>query len=404
LSSARLHDHNRGLERLLAEGYEAEVRHQHLLVHSVPYVTASRVVRRGTLLCTYIESGGLLQPPDNHQVWFAGEHPCFADGRPMAQIAYESGRRELAPGVWIDHRFSNKPDGLSNFANHFDKMVHYVTVLQDQARVLESDATAQTSRPVVSTQEDSVFRYADTASARSETLAVSMRLAMNKIAIVGLGGTGSYVLDQLAKTPVREIHLFDGDEFRQHNAFRAPAAATLEEIGQCMFKVEYFRRLYDAMRRGLIAHAYYLEATNIAELTGFDFVFLCVDRGPDRALIARFLISQGIPFVDVGMSVDQDPASQQLDGLCRATFCTPAQHDHFHRYAPTDEDAKDVLYRRNIQIADLNAMNALLGVIKWKQYCGFYADDFGAQHLTFGVRLMSLGRGVLRDSTGDTGE
>ena len=43
-----------------------------------------------------------------------------------------------------------------------------------------------------------------------------------KIAIVGLGGTGSYILDLIAKTEVSEIHLIDADEFVNHNAFRAP--------------------------------------------------------------------------------------------------------------------------------------------------------------------------------------
>src|SRR6185312_17487650 len=95
------------------------------------------------------------------------------------------------------------------------------------------------------------------------------------------------------------------------------------------------------------------------------------------------------------MSVDQDSDSQKLDGLCRATLCTSEENDHFHRYVPTDNDAQDVLYRRNIQVADLNAINALLAVIKWKQHFRFYADDFGAHNVTFGVRLMSLGRGAL---------
>ena len=393
--SARPLDPNRALERLLTDGYEAEVRQQHLLVHSVPYVTSSRVVRRGTLVCTYIESGGVLQPPDDHKVWFAGETPCFADGQPIVQIAHESARRELAPGIRIDHRFSNKPSGISSFQNHFDKMIHYVTLLQDQARVLEPDATAQNGRATPSMDEHSIFRYADTSSARSETLAVSMRLAMKRLAIVGLGGTGGYVLDQVAKTPVGEIHLFDGDAFLQHNAFRAPGAATLEEISQRMAKVEYFRRRYEPMRQGLVPHPYFIDRTKVAELSGFDFVFLCVDRGPDRALIAEFLISRSVPFIDVGMSVDQDPASQELDGICRATVCTPAQNDHFLKCAPTDADEQDVLYRRNIQVPDLNALNALVAVVMWKQHCGFYADDFRAHHVTFGVRLMSLGRGML---------
>ena len=32
-----------------------------------------------------------------------------------------------------------------------------------------------------------------------------------KVAIVGLGGSGSYILDLIAKTPICEIHLYDGD-------------------------------------------------------------------------------------------------------------------------------------------------------------------------------------------------
>jgi len=37
-------------------------------------------------------------------------------------------------------------------------------------------------------------------------------------------------LDFIAKTPVREIRIIDGDEFLQHNAFRAPGAPTLDEL------------------------------------------------------------------------------------------------------------------------------------------------------------------------------
>ena len=33
------------------------------------------------------------------------------------------------------------------------------------------------------------------------------------------------------------------------------------------------------------------------------------------------------------------------------------------------------LYARNIQLAELNALCAVMAVIKWKKLCGFYADD-----------------------------
>jgi hypothetical protein len=41
----------------------------------------------------------------------------------------------------------------------------------------------------------------------------------HRIAIVGVGGSGSYILDQVAKTWVDRIDLFDGDVFENHNAF-----------------------------------------------------------------------------------------------------------------------------------------------------------------------------------------
>ena len=55
-------------------------------------------------------------------------------------------------------------------------------------------------------------------------MAVTRKLSLKNVAIVGLGGTGSYVLDLVAKTPVRQIHLDDGDMFLQHNAFGSPSA------------------------------------------------------------------------------------------------------------------------------------------------------------------------------------
>jgi hypothetical protein len=77
---------------------------------------------------------------------------------------------------------------------------------------------------VIKSTDDSVFRHIDTASARAHIVAITEKLKVSKIAIVGVGGTGSYVLDHVARTPVREIDLFDRDHFLQHNAFRSPGA------------------------------------------------------------------------------------------------------------------------------------------------------------------------------------
>lgn len=383
------------LRRLLDEGYEVEVRHQHLLVHEVPYVSGDRRVKHGTLVCTYFENAGTILPPDNHQVWFTGDFPCFANGSPLSALVNENNKQELFKGCWIRHRFSNKPASASGFADHYSKMVHYVTLLSDQAKAIDAFADARTGRVIEAQPEESVFRYSDTASVRFEISMVSARLAIKKLGIVGVGGTGAYIFDQVAKTPVEEIHLFDGDEFLQHNAFRAPGAATVDELGERLPKTEYYRRRYDPMRRGIFSHPYHVDQSNLVELSDFDFVFVCVDKGFARALICAYLQSQKIKFIDVGMSIEMVPETLKLIGTCRVTLSTDVQKDHLTRYVPIVEDDQDALYRQNIQVADMNALNAVLAVMKWKQVYGFYHDDFRSHHETFSVGAPSLTRDVM---------
>ncbi len=43
----------------------------------------------------------------------------------------------------------------------------------------------------------------------------------------------------------------------------------------------------------------------------------------------------------------------------------------------------DDLYAQNIQVADLNALNACLAVIRWKKLCGFYRDTEGEHFSLF---------------------
>ena len=70
-----------------------------------------------------------------------------------------------------------------------------------------------------------------------------------------MGGTGSYLMDILAKTNVKELHLFDEDVLKQHNAFRMCGAARIEELGGSCAKVDWYRRTYAAVREeGIHVH------------------------------------------------------------------------------------------------------------------------------------------------------
>jgi uncharacterized protein DUF6791/ThiF family protein len=383
------------IQRLVDEGYEVEIRHSFVLVHSVPHVTATREVALGTLVSAYDTDG----KPKDHTVWFQGELPCTADGQPLRHLVIESTRQALFDQFEIMHRFSNKPTDVPDFpADYYDKLVHYANLLRSHARVVDPNADARTGKVIESLEDHPVFVYPDSGAAQAGIVSITQKLELPRIALVGLGGTGGYILDQVAKTRVREIHLFDGKDFRRHNAFRAPGAARVEQLEQRPKKVHYFRELYSAMHRGIVAHPYHVDSANVAELLGFAFVFVSVDDGPTRALICKFLMDSGVPFVDVGMGVEKVPSDGKLLGVCRATLGTPSKQDHIAVRVPTSDDREEALYH-NIQVAELNAMNAMLAVLMWKQYFGFYEDYHRAHHLTYSVAMQSIARDESADDS-----
>lgn len=360
------------LRQLRDEGYELELRSNHLLIHSIPYLNSAGIVDRGTLVSDLTLAGDVTTIPGNHVAWFVGDHPRQKDGREIPQIKHGTQTTQLAQDIVVDHSFSNKP--TQGYANYHEKMTRYIAIISAPAQSLDPTMTARTYKPVVASPEHSVFEYLDTASSRAGISAISDKLKSTRVAIVGLGGTGSYVLDLIAKTPVREIHIFDADAFLQHNAFRAPSAASLDDLKERPSKVVYFQSLYSRMHRGIIAHEEYISEANVDSLLDFDFVFLCLDRGQAKKMIVDRISNGGLSFIDVGIGVEMISAPLTLWAICRVTTSTPEKREHIAQRVSFSESGGDNPYDGNIQVADLNALNAAMAVIKWKKLCGFYQD------------------------------
>jgi hypothetical protein len=261
----------------------------HLLVKNIPYVTAQRQVKTGFLVSTLEFEQNNVRKPAEHWTWFGGGLPCDKNG---------------------DHA----------------KMTTYVKILLHEARAIDPTVVARIF-PVLlpDAEDDSPFKYLDSSSSRAGIEAISYRLAVGPIGIVGLGGTGAYVLDLVAKTRAKEIHVFDDDRFSQHNAFRCPGALGIEELKPNMKKVEYYESLYSKMRHGVIPHPYRIDP-NMDELRQMQFVFLCIDSGDLKDPIMRTLEQAGISFIDVGMGVNERDGA--LTGILRATTSTPKKRNH----------------------------------------------------------------------------
>jgi hypothetical protein len=322
--------------------------------------------------------------PDDHVAYFSGDYPCHEDGTEIVKIKHVSGERSLAEGVAIQHSFSAKPKPDNAYPDYYTKVKTYVDILSGPAWRLDHTATARTF-PFIEAEKDSnePFNYEDTASSRAEIVAVTTKLRLMKLAIVGMGGTGSYVLDLVTKTPVREIHLYDGDVFLQHNAFRSPGAPSGDELRAKLPKVTYFKNLYSRMHRGIHDHAVYVDAGNVNELGDMDFVFLCLDKGSAKRAIVEKLEELNLPFLDVGMGIHLSNGS--LGGIVRVTTSTEKKRDHLRGRVSFGDAAAANEYDRNIQIADLNALNAALAVVKWKKVFGFYRDLKSEHHCQFSI-------------------
>lgn len=363
-------NHSPDLKRLRDEGYKMELRNGFLLVHRIPYVNSSQEIEEGILVTDLELAGDKTVKPNNHVIYFIGNQPCEKDGNEITGIIYNSGTQNLAKSIIVNRSFSNKPS--AGYDDYYHKISRYSDIISAPAISLDPSLTAKVYEVVEAIEEGAVFKYIDSNSTRAEIVSISEKLEGHKIGIIGLGGTGSYVLDQVAKTPVQEIHLFDGDYFLQHNAFRAPGAASIKLLRDQRHKTDYFYEIYSEMHRGLKSHPIFIDSSNISMLDGLDFVFICIDTGAIKKYIFEYLLDGKIPFIDTGMEVSV--ANNSLLGTVRTTLVTENQNNHVEKRV-SFADREDDDYESNIQIADLNALNALLAVIKWKKYFGFYQDQ-----------------------------
>lgn len=363
--------HSPDLRRLQEEGYDLEIRANYLLVKHVPYVTSTREVAYGILVSELTISGTTTVQPQTHVVSFVGGVPCDTDGAELGKILHSRGPTAIADGLTTACGFSSKPAG--GYANYYDKMTTYIAMLAGWAQAIDPEATARTHPPIRMSEDESVFRYLDSASSRVQISHLADKLALPRVAIVGLGGTGSYILDLIVKTPIGEIHLYDSDRLYAHNAFRGPGAASAEELDDIPFKVEHYQRKYDLMHRHVVAHPVDITSENVEELKSMSFVFVAIESGSTKREIIETLEQNDVPFIDVGMGAEE--TSEGLTGIVRTTTSVPGKRSHvWEKERISFTDPPDDAYDRNIQIADLNALNAILAVIKWKKLYGFYAD------------------------------
>ena len=231
----------------------------------------------------------------------------------------------------------------------------------------------------------SPFKIPNTFEARSAIGPVQNRIRGQSIAIIGLGGTGAYVLDLVAKTPVEEIHLLDSDDVEWHTFMRAPGAPTAEEIESVrkkrLRKVDYYHDKHASFRNGINPHAVRVDSQSVFhEFLGahpVDFAFVCIDQLTDgdsarQDAVYRALSEAEVPFIDSGVSITVE------DRAVRGSVTTSAYDSGslaWEHAIPNARVEGDVLGYRNVQLPEVNALAASLAVMEWRRRTGQYVDE-----------------------------
>lgn len=384
---------NDDLKKLIEKGYSASIDStNHLVVRDIPYLDKNGDLRSGSIVAKLKFVDKFRFEQNDHQIYFSGEIPYRGNGKPVPGLAGGECKIQLSSAfedVVVQRSFSNKPKATGKYQDHYHKLETYVGMISGPA-INKFGATPYTFRLGSEALDDPIFKLRDTLTSRSDLGDLSERFSTEIVAVIGLGGTGAYVLDFLAKTPVKEIRGYDHDEYHVHNAYRSPGRFEDNELGES--KADVYQHRYQNFRHGLLLKNICIDEASCEEMEGVTFAFVCIDNGDARREVFDLLIRMKIPFIDTGLGVKRSNNSD-LNGMLRATYFPIDQADKVRRKkcASESEDPEN-LYKSNIQISELNALNACMAVLQYKQIKGFYCNETKAFDTRFNVSSFLMVR------------
>jgi hypothetical protein len=129
-------------------------------------------------------------------------------------------------------------------------------------------------------------------------------LGILHVGVVGLGGTGSAIAEQLCRLGVGAISLFDGEALESSNLSRV-YGSTAERIGYP--KVQIVSEHLKGIGLNTIVHDISRPITHeeaAKSLRDCDVVFGCTDRQAPRAILTNLSLYYLIPVFDVGVKID----------------------------------------------------------------------------------------------------
>jgi len=129
-----------------------------------------------------------------------------------------------------------------------------------------------------------------------------------RVGVVGCSGTGSIVIEQLARNCIGGLVLVDPDHVEDKNLNRI-VNSTAADARNSTSKCEVLHRAIDAMGLGTEVMTYATDLMDKAVLLALstcDVLFGCMDSVDGRHLLNKLASTYVIPLIDVGVRLDAD--------------------------------------------------------------------------------------------------
>lgn len=218
--------------------------------------------------------------------------------------------RQLFPSVyaWTDSAAPHASVIVMDDGHVFGRVVHEDRTFTDLASVsVVGDDIRLYHTPGNSRGQTSVPEFGRRV-AQTFGAGTYQRLRDLHIAVVGCSGTGSPVIEQLARNCVGSLVLIDPDHVEEKNLNRI-VNTTMEDARQGLPKVDVAARAVRAMGLGTEVKTYaktLFDREVIREISLSDVVFGCMDTIDGRYLLNKLATFYMIPYFDLGVKIEAD--------------------------------------------------------------------------------------------------
>jgi len=154
-----------------------------------------------------------------------------------------------------------------------------------------------------------------------------------RIAVVGCSGTGSPVIEQLARLGVGHLLLVDPDHVEKRNLNRI-LNATATDADKGTKKVDVMARAIDAMGLGTTVQTFSMHLCDpeiVKAVAECDVIFGCMDGLSGRQLLNRLATFYSIPYFDVGVKLEADGKGSVDQVIGTVHYFKPGQSSFLSR-------------------------------------------------------------------------